>query len=163
MSTPTHLGTALAIPEPGEDAIIRRLKRYLLLFDNIAVLHLSNFIAFLSEAGHDPQLQAELEWLLKLGLLTPVHKRFEDCLENPFQEAAARYPKALDFALEYAGFYSYLQIQAFQLTRLRQDDAVLVFSRARPSLDPIGPAKTRSAALASTLGVIFEALPQPDD
>jgi hypothetical protein len=56
MSAPRHLGTAIVIPEPGEDAIIRRLKRSILLFDTIAVFQLSELIAFLGSGDRDRQL-----------------------------------------------------------------------------------------------------------
>jgi hypothetical protein len=159
-----HLGTAFVIPEPGDDAILRRLKRSILLFDRAAVLHLSNLLNFLADGDRAPQFLVELEWLVDRGLVSPVHEGFEsDYLENPFLEAARRHPASWTDALDYVGSLSYVQIHALQLSRWRREDGVMLFSRLRPNLDPIAVPNANASALASTLGIVFEAFPVPDD
>jgi hypothetical protein len=152
------LGTALLVPEPGSDAVIRRLKQAILLFDKIAVLHLSGFMAFLNATGENPETQAELEWLVQQSLLTDVPAFYHEFLVNPFQEAAEQFPNIAPDAFEYASRVSRGQLE---MLRWRQIDAVLVCGAAPRFLGP--PEPSRSRAIGSALGVVFEAFPVPDD
>jgi hypothetical protein len=104
-----------------------------------------------------------LEWLLDRGLLSSVHGPYERCAENPFVEAAARFPRCLDDELEYASAFSYWHIRLLQVSAWRREDAAPLFSRVRPDLNPVLPQDSRPTARATALGVVFDAFPQPDD
>jgi hypothetical protein len=156
-----RLGTALLVPEPGEDALIRRLKRAVLLFDDIAVLHLRGFLEFLAKNG-DARLQAELEWLLGRRVLTSVHPRFEKFLVDPFQEAADHLPNVAPDALKYANWLSRFQLETFQRSAWRRTDGVLLCDRIPGFLDSSG-ASPSSTVTTTVLSVVLSAFPEPDD
>jgi hypothetical protein len=73
-----NTGTALVLPEAGDDATIKHLKRPALLFKKIAVFHLPGLVALLDKAGYDAdlRLKAELEWLLNEGIVVPFDTEF---------------------------------------------------------------------------------------
>jgi hypothetical protein len=155
----SSLGTGLLVPEPGEGATIRRLKRAVLLFDNIAVLHLSGFINFLARSHTEPALQAELDWLLERGVLTSIDSRLVECFTNPFQEAADWFPKVAHNAVEYASWLASSQLETLQLSRARVAGGVLLCSLTPEFLEVSAP----SAGRANALSIVFDAFPEPDE
>lgn len=72
------MGSALVLPEAGDDAAIRHLKRPALLFKKIAVFHLPGLMALLDKASSeaDLRLNTELEWLISEGIVFPFATEF---------------------------------------------------------------------------------------
>src|SRR3954451_8792691 len=152
------LGTGLLVPEPGEDAIVRKLKRAVLLFDNIAVLHLSGFIDFLISSHTEPALQAELDWLLERGVLTSIDSPLVECFSKPFQEAADWFPNVALNAVKGASGLARLQLEALQLSRARVASGVLLCAVTPEFLKLSSPLAGR----ANALSIVFDAFPEPD-
>ena len=155
----SSLGTGLLVPEPGEDAMIRRLKCAVLLFDNIAVLHLSGFINFLARSHTEPALQAELDWLLERGVLTSINSLIVESFSNPFQEAADWFPKVALNAVEYASWLARLQLGALQLSGAGVAGGVLLCGLTPELLKLSSPSTGR----ANALSIVFDAFPEPDE
>lgn len=111
-----NMGTALVLPETGDDATIRHLKQPALLFKKVAIFHLSGFMALLEKTGSEPNLQlmAELEWLLNEGIAVPFDTEF---FTDYFQEFAEHFPKVIAGAIDYANAMSYFQIKWLNLRK----------------------------------------------
>jgi hypothetical protein len=156
-----NLGTALVLPEAGDDATIRHLKRPALLFKRIAVFHLSGLTALLDKVSSegDLRLKAELDWLLNEGIVVPFDTEF---FVDYFQEAAEHFPNIIPDAIEYSSIMSQHQIDLLNLPKWIGADGVLVCARTPRLLEPAAD-PGRSAARTAVLNIVFDAFPEPDE
>ena len=167
-----NTGTALVVPEVGDDATIKHLKRPALLFQKIAVFHLSGLTALLDKASSnaDLQLKTELEWLLNEGVVVPFATEF---FVDHFQEAADHFPEiplmtsarrgqwCVPDAIDQANTMSYCQIPWLNLPKWIGADGVLVCARTPRFLEPAEPAA--HAAYPNVLDIVLDAFPEPDE
>jgi hypothetical protein len=154
------MGTALVLPEAGDDATIKHLKRPALLFKEIAVFHLLGLTALLDKAASDADLllKAELEWLLNEGIVVPFDTKF---FVDYFQESAEHFPNIIPDAIDFASAMSHIQIEWLNLPKWIGADGVLVCARMPRLLEPADPAG--STGRTTVLNIVFEAFPEPDE
>jgi hypothetical protein len=162
-------GTALVLPEVGDDATIKHLKRPALLFKKIAVFHLSGLTALLGKLSSDAdlQLKTDLEWLVHEGIVVPFETGF---FEDFYQHAADRpnffVPDHVSDAMDYASKMSFsAQFQwlpYLKLTKWIDADSVLVCNQSLQLLQPQSKSG-RSADHTSVLNIVVHAFPEPDE
>jgi len=158
----SNRGTALVLPEGGDDATIRHLKRPALLFDKIAVFHLSGLTALLGKlgSGTDMELKAELEWLVHEGIVVPFDTRY---FEDFFQQAADNFPNIMSDAMDFASRMSFVgQLPWLNLPKWIGVDGILICAQPPQFLEPQSePGHT--ADHTSVLNVVLHAFPEPDE
>ena len=158
-------GTALVLPEVGDEATIKHLKRPALLFKKIAVFHLSGLTALLGKLSSDAdlQLKTEWEWLLHEGIVVPFETGF---FEDFFQQAADEFPNIIPDAMDYASEMSFAgQFQwlpFLKLTKWIAADSVLVCNQSLQLLQPQSE-RGRSADHTSVLDIVVHAFPEPEE
>lgn len=156
------MGTALVVPEPGDDATVRNLKRPSLLFGRIAVWHFSGFVALLEKTGADPQCLAELQWLKDRGVVSPLNAdgpRYT-FMTDFFQEAADHFPRIVPDALNYASWMTLNALKVLRISKWIGADGVLVCAKPPGGLLP-ATAQGHDLRRADVIQVVFSAFPEP--